>query len=111
VNLKIITTPLTGDVQKLMKPNNKKKQEITPENSRAQYLKVVCSPVYRKKIKTINEAIKDYNRICRSSKMASRDILDVTKYFAEDIRNPITPRNIVKEQPAEDYSKGFLKVS
>jgi len=43
--------------------------------------------------------------------MASRDILDVTKYFAEDIRNPITPRNIVKEQPAEDYSKGFLKVS
>jgi len=92
-----------------------KKRNDQKEDTKALYLKTVNSPVYRKKIKTVNEKIKDYNRIVKNGSIKNKDVLDISKYFADDIRNPIAPnRNIVVEKPKDpafEMPKGFLKIS
>ena len=69
----------------MKKPNSK-------EDSKVLYLKIVNSPIYRKRIKTKVDVINDFNKIVRNNSLKYKDVLGAAKYFADDIRNPLTPR-------------------
>ena len=68
------------------------KKTNSKEDPKVLYLKIVNSPIYRKRIKTKIQAINDFNKIVRNNSLKYKDALEAAKYFADDIRNPLSPR-------------------
>ena len=76
--------------------NNKKLSG--PDVVRAEYLKRMNSPIYRKSIKRKMRDLDTYNRICRNNALKQHELRSIAKYFADDIKNPIMQKVIVEKE-------------
>jgi hypothetical protein len=65
---------------------NKQKKE---RSGREEYLKRINSPAYVKLVKRNVESLTIYNLFSRNNSMPKQLIRELSKSFAEDIKNPI----------------------
>lgn len=89
-----------------MKPN----KERFIKDAKAEYIKRVNSPAYKKQVKRNIELFERYNLYFCGENINHQDIRDAANYFAEDIKNPITkPNQIISEKPNILTSSGNTK--
>lgn len=71
-----------------------KKKPSGPENVKAEYLKRMNSPIYRKSVKRSMNALMNYNMFCRNSTLKLHELRSIAKYFADDIKNPVIAKYV-----------------
>lgn len=84
------------------------KNSKKPDAARAEYLKKVSSPNYRRAMKRSMQQMETYNRIARNNALKPHEMRKIAEYFLEDIKSPVFTKTVV-EKDNDDSVKNALK--